>query len=131
MIFCLLKLKIRSIPSPPSQQQTKKIKSHHKSCLFQDHWWFKEKNYPLIVVQSREFQSSPEILNAKAISLRQQGRERDPTKLSHSHRKKSQPCGKKGQWGDFSGKVLTDVNFKNLTEQEHYNAYVKDVIIKQ
>ena len=44
----------------------------------------------------------------------------------------------KGQLGDFSGKVLTNVNFKNLTEQlefrgrqEHYNAYVKDVIIRQ
>ena len=30
-IFYPLKLKIRTIPSPPSQQQTKKIKSHHKS----------------------------------------------------------------------------------------------------
>ena len=44
----------------------------------------------------------------------------------------------KGQLGDFSGKVLTNVNFKSLTEQlgfrgrqEHYNAYVKDVIIRQ
>ena len=44
----------------------------------------------------------------------------------------------KGQLGDFSGNVLTNVNFKNLTEQlglrgrqEHYNAYVKDVIIRQ
>ena len=30
-IFYLLKLKIHAIPSPPSQQRTKKIKSHHKS----------------------------------------------------------------------------------------------------
>ena len=39
---------------------------------------------------------------------------------------------------DFNGKVLTNVNFKNLTEQlgfrgrlEHYDAYVEDVIIRQ
>ena len=52
---------------------------------------------------------------------------------------KAQPLmWEKGQLGDFSGKVLTNVNFKNLTEQlefrgrqEHYNAYVKDVIIRQ
>ena len=44
----------------------------------------------------------------------------------------------KGQLGDFNGKVLTNVNFKNLTEQlgfrgcqEHYDAYVEDVIIRQ
>ena len=39
--------------------------------------------------------------------------------------------------GDFNGKVLTNVDFKNLTEQlgfrgrqEHYDAYVEDVIIR-
>ena len=44
----------------------------------------------------------------------------------------------KGQLGDFNGKVLTNVNFKNLTEhlgfrgrQEHYDACVEDVIIRQ
>ena len=35
-IFYLLKLKIRAVPSPLSQQQTKKIKSHLKSWMFQD-----------------------------------------------------------------------------------------------
>lgn len=35
-ILYLLKLKIRAIPSPPSQQQTKKIKSHYKSWMLQD-----------------------------------------------------------------------------------------------
>ncbi|PFX13663.1 Uncharacterized protein KIAA1958-like [Stylophora pistillata] len=57
--------------------------------------YLKEKNYPLNIVQSREFHSSREILNAKAISLRQQGKGKRPTKLSQSHLKKSQPCGKK------------------------------------
>ena len=58
--------------------------------------------------------------------------------LDFVFKKKSQPCGKKGQLGDFNGKVLTNVNFKNLTEQlgfrgrqEHYDAYVEDVIIRQ
>ena len=39
---------------------------------------------------------------------------------------------------DFNGKVLTNVNFKNLTEQlgfrgrqEHYDAYVEDFVIRQ
>lgn len=42
------------------------------------------------------------------------------------------------QRGDVKGKVLTNVNFKNLTEQlgfrgrpEHYDAYVEDVTIRQ
>ena len=58
--------------------------------------------------------------------------------LDFVFKKKSQPCGKKGQLGDFNGKFLTNVNFKNLTEQlgfrgrqEHYDAYVEDVIIRQ
>ena len=39
---------------------------------------------------------------------------------------------------DFNGKVLTNVNVKNLTErlglrgrQEHYDAYVEDLVIRQ
>jgi len=45
-------------------------------------------------------------------------------------------------WGDFNGKVLTNKNLKNLTEQlrlrgrqEHYDAYVEggveDLVIRQ
>ena len=44
----------------------------------------------------------------------------------------------KGQLGDFNGKVLTNVNFSKLTEQlglqgrqEHYDAYVEDLVIRQ
>ena len=40
--------------------------------------------------------------------------------------------------GDFNGKVLTNVNFKKLTEQlglrgrqEHYDAYMEDLVIRQ
>ena len=44
-IFYLLKLKIRASPSPPSQQQTKKIKSYHKSWIFQDFLSFQAMKY--------------------------------------------------------------------------------------
>ena len=44
----------------------------------------------------------------------------------------------KGPLGDFNEKILTNVNFKNLTKQlgfrsrqEHYDVYVEDVIIRQ
>ena len=43
----------------------------------------------------------------------------------------------KGQLGDFNARVLTNTNFKNLTEQlglrgrqEHYDSYVEDFIIR-
>ena len=101
--------------------------------------YLKEKNYPLSIVRSREFHNSQEILYAKAISLRQQGKGERPNK-------KSQPLTSeeesslwvKGQLGDFNGKVLTNVNFKNLTEQlgfrgrqEHCDAYVEDFVKRQ
>ena len=57
------------------------------------------------------------------------------TKFSQSHLKKSQSCRKKGHLGDFNGKVLTNVNFKNLTEQlgfrgrqEHHEGAFLDVL---
>ena len=44
----------------------------------------------------------------------------------------------KGQLGDFNARILTNTNFKNLTEQlgrrgrqEHYDSYVEDFIIRQ
>ena len=44
----------------------------------------------------------------------------------------------KGQLGDVNARVLTNTNFKNLTEQlglrgrqEHYDSYVEDFIIRQ
>ena len=42
--------------------------------------YLKEKNYPLSFVRSREFHSTQEIPNAKAISLRQQGKGKRPNK---------------------------------------------------
>ena len=100
--------------------------------------YLKEKNYPLSIVRSREFHSSQEILNAKAISLRQQGKGKRPNKAQPITPEEESALWEKGQLGDFNGKVLTNVNFKNLTEQlgfrgrqEHYDAYVEDVIIRQ
>ena len=40
----------------------------------------KDKNYPLSIVRSREFHNSQEVLNAKALSLRQQGKGKRPKK---------------------------------------------------
>lgn len=100
--------------------------------------YLKEKNYPLSIVQSREFHSSREILNAKAISLRQQGKGKRPNKAQPITSEEESALWEKGQLGYFNGKVLTNVNFKNLTEQlgfrgrqERYDAYVEDVIIRQ
>ena len=47
-IFFLLKLKTRAIPRqprPPSQQEMKKIKSYHKSWMFQDFLSFQAMKY--------------------------------------------------------------------------------------
>lgn len=97
-----------------------------------------KENYSLSIVQSMEFHSSREMLNAKAISLRQQGKGQRPNKAQPMTSEEESALWEKGQLGDFNGKVLTNVNFKNLTEQlgfrgrpEHYDAYVEDVTIRQ
>jgi hypothetical protein len=100
--------------------------------------YLKERNYPLSIVRSREFHNSQEILNAKAISLRQQGKGKRPNKAQPLTPEEESALWEKGQLGDFNGKVLTNANFKNLTEQlglrgrqEHYDAYVEDLVIRQ
>ena len=100
--------------------------------------YLKEKNYPLSIVRSREFHNSQEILHAKAISLRQQGKGKRPNKSQPLTSEEESSLWLKGQLGDFNGEVLTNVNFKNLTEQlgfrgrqEHYDAYVEDFVIRQ
>ena len=42
--------------------------------------YLKDKNYPLSIVRSREFHNSREVLNAKALSLRQQEKGKRPKK---------------------------------------------------
>ena len=98
----------------------------------------KDKKYPLSIVRSREFHNSQEVLNAKALSLRQQGKGKRPNKAQPLTTEEESALWEKGQLGDFNGKVLTNVNFKNLTEQlglrgrqEHYDAYVEDLVIRQ
>ena len=98
----------------------------------------KDKNNPLSIVRSREFHNSQEVLNAKALSLRQQGKGKRPNKAQPLTPDEESALWEKGQLGDFNGKVLTNVNFKNLTEQlglrgrqEHYDAYVEDLVIRQ
>ena len=79
--------------------------------------YLKENNYLLSIVRSREFHNSREILQAKAIFLRQQGKGKRPNKSQPLTSEEEYSLWVKGQLGDFKGKVLTNVNFKNLTEQ--------------
>ena len=60
------------------------------------------------IVRSREFHNSQEILNAKAISLRQQGRGKRPNKSLPLTPDEESALWEKGQLGDFNGKVLTN-----------------------
>jgi len=97
----------------------------------------KDKNYSLSIVRSREFHNSQEVLNA-ALSLRQQGKGKRPNKAQPLTPDEESALWEKGQLGDFNGKVLTNVNFENLTEhlglhgrQEHYDAYVEDLVIRR
>ena len=98
----------------------------------------KDKNYALSIVRSGEFHNSQEVLNAKALSLRQQGKGKRPNKAQRLTPDEESALWEKGQLGDFNGKVLTNVNFRKLTEQlvlqgrqEHYDAYVEDLVIRQ
>jgi len=97
----------------------------------------KDKNYPLSIVRSREFHKSQGLLNPKVLSLRQQGKGKRPNKAQPLTPDEESTLWEKGRLGDLYGKVLTNVNFKNLTElglrgrQEHYDAYVEDLVIRQ
>ena len=98
----------------------------------------KNKNYPLSIVRSREFHNSQEALKAKALSLRQQGKGKRPNKAQPLTPDEESAPWEKGQLGDFNGKVLTNVNLKNLIEQlglrgrqEHFDAHVEDLVIRQ
>ena len=98
----------------------------------------KESHYPVSIVRGREFCNSQQILNAKAIFLRQQGKGKRPNKAQPLTPTEESALWENGELGDFSAKVLTNVNFKNLTEQlglrgrqEHYDAYVEDLDIRQ
>ena len=67
-------------------------------------WYLKDKNYPLSIVRSREFHNSQEILNGKAISLRQQGKGKRPNKAQPLTPEEESALWKKGQLGDFNGR---------------------------
>ena len=69
--------------------------------------YLKEKNYPLSIVRSREFHSSQEILNAKAISLRQQGKGKRPNKTQPITPEEGSALWEKGQLDDFSTNAMT------------------------
>jgi hypothetical protein len=100
--------------------------------------YLKEKVYQISIRRGRKFQKSPEILNAKDIFLRQQGKGKRPNKAQPLSPDEESALWEKGQLGDFNARVLTNTNFKNLTEQfgfrgrqEHYDSYVQDFILRQ
>ena len=64
--------------------------------------YLKEMNYPLSIVRSREFHNSQEILHAKAISLRQQGKGKRPNKSQPLTSEEESSLWLKGQPGDFN-----------------------------
>ena len=78
------------------------------------------------------------MLNAKAIHLRREGKGKRPNKSQPLASEEESSLWTEGQLGDYNGRVLTNVNFKNLTEQlgfrgrqGHYDSYVEDFIIRQ
>ena len=89
--------------------------------------------YRVLSYNFREFCNSQEVLNAKAIHLRREGKGKRPNK--------AQPLTSEEEsslWTERQLRVITNVNFKNLTEQlgfrgrqEHYDSYVEDFIIRQ
>ena len=63
--------------------------------------YIKEKNYPVSNVQSREFRSSQETLNAKALSLRKQGKGVRPNKAQPLSPAEESALRGKGSVGRF------------------------------
>ena len=59
----------------------------------------KDKNYPLSIVRSREFHNSQDVLNAKALSLRQQGKGKRPNKAQPLTPDEESALWEKGQLG--------------------------------
>ena len=58
-----------------------------------------------------------EVLNVKALSLRQQGKGKKPNKLQSLTSDEESALWKKGHLEVFNEKVLKNWNFRNLTEQ--------------
>ena len=58
-------------------------------------------------MRSREFHSSQEILNAKAISLRQQGKGKRPNKTQPITPEEGSALWEKGQLDDFTTNAMT------------------------
>ena len=95
--------------------------------------YLKSNNYPVSIVRGREFDNSQKILQAKAICLRQQGKGKRPNKSQPLTSDELSALWMKGELGDGNGRVLTNTNFKILSEQlglrgrqDHYDAYVED-----
>jgi hypothetical protein len=99
--------------------------------------YLKENGYKTSILRDREFRNSQEVLNAKAINLRREGMGKRPNKAQPLAPEEESSLWNKGQLGEHNGRVITNVNFKNLTEQlglrgrqEYYESYVEDFLIR-
>lgn len=99
--------------------------------------YLKENGYIFSISRAREFRDSQEVLNAKALDLRRQGKGKRPNKAQPLAPEEESSLWDKGQLGHHDGRALTNVNFKHLTEhfglrgrQEHYDSYVEDFTIR-
>lgn len=93
----------------------------------------RENGYEHSIITDRLFSSSIKTLDAKATYLRQQGKGKRKNRAQPLTTVEEESLWTNGLLGDHSGKALTNVNFKNLSEhmgmrgrQEHYDAYVDD-----
>ena len=96
--------------------------------------YLRENGYKSSIVRDREFMNSQQVLNAKALNLRREGKGKRPNKAQPLAPEEKSSLWNKGQLGEHNGRVLTNVNFKHLTEQlglrgrqEHYDSYVENI----
>lgn len=93
--------------------------------------------HPVSIIRGREFHRSQKILNTKVIELSQQGKRKRPNKFQPLNNDELSALWTNGELEDSNGKVLTNTNFKNLTDQlglrgrqEYYDAYVENFNIR-
>ena len=78
--------------------------------------YLRQKNYPDSIISGRQFKKSQETLNLKAKSLRYQGKGKRPNRAQPYSRVDEEIFWTEGKLGHHNGVILTNANFKNLSE---------------
>ena len=73
--------------------------------------YLKENSYEISILLGREFRKWQDILNAKAIFLRQQGKGKRPNKAQPITPVEERALRGKVQLGDFNARILKNTNF--------------------